>query len=68
MIGILCTHISTQKDTCATITSIPEYYTTLEPLIKDTLNTGHNTFNLFIKDKFFSPYRTMAIHSRTTSV
>ena len=32
-----------------------------EPLLKDTLNKGHNTFNLSIKDKFCSPYRTMAI-------
>ena len=32
-----------------------------EPLLKDTLNKGHNTFDLSIKDKFCGPYRTMAI-------
>ena len=32
-----------------------------EPLLKDTLNKGHNTFNLSIKDKFCDPYRTIAI-------
>ena len=32
---------------------------TLEPLSKDTLNKGHNTFNLSIKDKFCGPYRTI---------
>ena len=26
-----------------------------------SLNKGHNTFNLFIKEKFCDPYRTMAI-------
>ena len=45
---------------------------TLGPLLKDTLNKGHNTFNLSIKDKFCGPYRTMAIQfyllKRTTSV
>ena len=39
---------------------------TAEPLLKDTLNKGHHTFNLSIKDKFCGPYRTMAI--RTTSL
>ena len=34
---------------------------TVDPLIKDTLNKVHNTFNFSIKDKFFGPYRTMAI-------
>ena len=34
---------------------------TVEPLLKDTPNKGHNTFDLSIKDKFFGPYRTMAI-------
>ena len=41
-------------------------------LLKDTLNKGHNTFNLFIKDKFCGPYRTMAISfhllKKTTSL
>ena len=36
-------------------------YSTVEPLLKDTPNKGHNTFDLSIKDKFCSPYRTMAI-------
>ena len=43
-----------------------------EPLLKDTLNKGHNTFDLSIKDKFCGPYRTMVIQfyllKRTTSV
>ena len=34
---------------------------TVEPLLKDTPNKGHNTFDLSIKDKFCGPYRTMAI-------
>ena len=34
---------------------------TVRPLLQDTLNKGHNTFNLSIKDKFCGPYRTMAI-------
>ena len=34
---------------------------TVEPLLKDTPNKGHNTFDLSIKDKFYGPYRTMAI-------
>ena len=33
----------------------------VEFLLKDTLNKGHNTFYLSIKDKFCGPYRTMAI-------
>ena len=37
------------------------YITTVEPLLKDTPNKGHNTFDLSIKDKFCGPYRTMAI-------
>ena len=32
-----------------------------ELLLKDTLNKGHNTFDLSIKDVFCGPYRTMAI-------
>ena len=39
-------------------TQIPH---TVEPLLKDTPNKGHNTFNLCIKDKFCGPHRTMAI-------
>ena len=35
--------------------------TTVEPLLKDTLNKEHNTFNLSITDKFCGPYWTMAI-------
>ena len=35
--------------------------TTVKPLLKDTPNKGHKTFNLSIKDKFYGPYRTMAI-------
>ena len=35
--------------------------TTVEPLLKDTPNKGHNSFDLSIKDKFCDPYRTMAI-------
>ena len=31
---------------------------TVEPHLKDTPNKGHKTF---LKDKFFGPYRTMAI-------
>ena len=34
---------------------------TVEPLLKDTPNKGHNTFDLSIKDKICGPYRTMAI-------
>ena len=34
---------------------------TVEPLLKDTPNKGHNTFDLSIKDKFCGPHRTMAI-------
>ena len=33
----------------------------MEPLIQDTLNKGHNTFNLFIKDKFCGSYSTIAM-------
>ena len=37
-----------------------------------TLNKGHNTFDLSVKDKFCSPYNTMAMQSyllnRTISV
>ena len=40
--------------------------------LKDTLNKGHNTFNLSIQDEFCGPYRTMAIQfyllKRTTTV
>ena len=36
-------------------------YNTVEPLLKDTPNKGHNTFDLSIKDKFCGPYRIMAI-------
>ena len=32
-----------------------------EPLFKGTLNKGHGTFNLSIKDKFFVPYSNMAM-------
>ena len=40
-----------------------------EPLLKDTLNKGHNTFNLSIKDKSLGPHRTMAnTIKRATSV
>ena len=46
--------------------------TAVELLLKDTLNKGHNTFNLSKKDKFCHPYRTIAIQfhllKRTTSV
>ena len=31
---------------------------TVEPLLKDTQNKGHNTFNLFVKYKFCGPYNT----------
>ena len=31
------------------------------PLLKGTMNKGHNTFNLSMKDKFCGPYRIMAI-------
>ena len=34
---------------------------TVEPLLKDPLNKGHDTFELSIKDKFCGPYRTMTI-------
>ena len=34
---------------------------TVEPLLKDTPNKGHNTSDLSIKDKFCGPYRTKAI-------
>ena len=34
---------------------------TLNVMLKDTLNKGHNTFNLSIKDKFHGLYRTMVI-------
>ena len=37
------------------------FLSTVEPLLKDTPNKGHNTFDLSIKDKFCGPYRTMAI-------
>ena len=37
------------------------YTHTVEPLLKDTPNKGHNTFDLSIKDKFYGPYRTMAM-------
>ena len=33
----------------------------MDPLLKDTPNKGHSTYNLCIKDKFCGPYRTMAI-------
>ena len=36
-------------------------HNTVEPLLKDTPNKGHNTFDLSIKDKFCGPYRIMAI-------
>ena len=36
---------------------------TVEHLIKDTLNKRHIISNLSIKDKFYSPYMTMAIHA-----
>ena len=29
---------------------------TVEPLLRDTLNKGHNTFNLSVKDKFRGSY------------
>ena len=38
-----------------------QYIVKVEPLLKDTPNKGHNTFNLSIKDKFCGPYRAMAI-------
>ena len=45
---------------------------TVEPLLKDTLNKGHNTFNISIKDKFGGANRTMPIQcyllQRTSSV
>ena len=45
---------------------------TVEPLLKDTPNKGHNTFYLSVKDKFCGPYSIMAIQSyllkRTTSL
>ena len=45
---------------------------TVEPLLKDTPNKGHNTFYLSVKDKFCCPYSIMAIQSylfkRTTSL
>ena len=34
---------------------------TVEPLLKDTPNKGHNRFNLSIKDIFCGPYKTMLI-------
>ena len=37
---------------------------TVEPLLKDTLNKGHNTlFYLSVKDQFCGPYSIMAIQS-----
>ena len=30
----------------------------MEPLLKETPNKGHNTFDLSIKDKFCDPYKT----------
>ena len=43
-----------------------------EPLLKDTPNKGHNTFDLSVKDKFCGPNSIMAIQSyllkRTTSL
>ena len=45
---------------------------TVGPLLKGTLNKGHNTFNLSIKDMFCGPYRTTSMQfyllKRTTSV
>ena len=32
-------------------------YYTVEPLLKDTPNKGHNTFDLSIKDKFCGPWQ-----------
>ena len=47
------------------------WYNTVEPLLKETLNKGHNTFYLPVKDKFCVPFSIMAIQSyllkRTTS-
>ena len=40
---------------------IYEIADTVEPLLKDTPNKGHNTFDLSVKDKFCGLYRTMAI-------
>ena len=34
---------------------------TMELLLKDPLNKGHNKFDLSIKDKFCGPYRIMTI-------
>ena len=42
---------------------IDSYHITVELLLKDTPNKGHNTFDLSIKDKFCGPYRTMTIQS-----
>jgi len=44
--------------------SIPKniFNTTVEPLLKDTPNKGHDIFNLSIKDK--CPYSITAIHSK----
>ena len=36
-------------------------YYKVDPLLNDTLNKGHNTFNLSIKDKFCGSFRTMEI-------
>ena len=42
------------------------YMYTVEPLLKDTLNKGHNTlFYLSVKDKFCGPYSIMGFHGNT---
>ena len=37
------------------------YVYAVEPLLKDTLSKGHNTFNLSIKDKLCGLYRTICM-------
>ena len=57
---------------CALAMMIDDLPYTVESLLKDTLNKGHNTFYLSVKDKFCGPYSIMAIQfyllKRTTSL
>ena len=51
-----CMHIYIHAYIC-----IARSYCTVEPLLKDTPNKRHNTFNLSVKDRFYGPCRTMTI-------
>ena len=56
-----CSYIFDICDQIQSENKSQEVSVTVDPLIKDTLNKVHNTFNFSIKDKFFGPYRTVAI-------